>query len=188
VNRTLLDAARRGFPDPVLLAGLCPVVAPAQGPLAGLAMGAAAALVLVASAITIHATRRLVMPEVRFPALLVVTAAWVTVADLVMQASMFQLRLTLAFYVPLLAMNCLLLSALEEEAFRDGSREAFIRLLWLALAVFGWAGAVGAVRGLLGPHLPVFTAAPGAFLALSLLAAAGVAILAVRRRPPAELP
>src|SRR5690606_25977159 len=110
-----------------------------------------------------------------------VTATWVTAVDLALQAWLFPLRLTLGFYVPLMAMNCLLLSALEEEGFRDGSPGALGRLAWLAVAVFCWAGAVGAARGALGPHLPVFTAAPGAFLVLALLAAVGAALVAPRR-------
>ena len=165
----------------LLLLGLCPMVAPATTLRNGLAMGAAALFVLVASALAVHACRRLVLPSAHVPVLLVVTALAATVADLVLQAAFHPLRQALGLYLPLLAMNVLLLSALESGGMQDGSRAALKRTLWLGLAVFAWVTAAGALRELLADGtlaadrvgnagLALFAAPAGAFLVLGGLA------------------
>jgi electron transport complex protein RnfE len=175
----------------VALLGLCPLLAKSTTLLSGACMGATAAVVLLGSAASLVACRRLVPASAPLIFLLLLTAAWVSVADLALQAWLFSLRQTLGAYVPLIAANCLLLSVLEERVLREGGaalRHACLTGAWIILgatvvggirelAAGGTLLADAALIGLAPPQtgggtfLALMHAPAGALLALGVLAA-----------------
>ena len=176
---------------PLLFLGVCPLLAKSTTLLSGVCLGAAAALVLCGSALSLLICRRLVPAAAPLVFLLLLNTTWVSVIDLVLQVSLFPLRQELGVYLPLIAANCLVLSTLEEGVLGEGSRAA----LWRAGRIGTWillcVAAVGAVRelaatGLLlgdaallgfappapgGTGFAVMRSPAGAFLVLGLLAA-----------------
>jgi electron transport complex protein RnfE len=174
---------------PELLA-LCPLLVAATSLIQGAVLSLVFLFVFCMAAVSASACRRLVPPEAETACLLILAAAWVSIADLVLQAAAFPLREALGIYVPIMAGNWLLLVHLGESALtrRPGRALAAafgvgirVALLVTAAAALRELAATGALLEdapwLPGRHdapitLPIFAAAPGAFLALALLVAA----------------
>ncbi|MBI2993330.1 MAG: hypothetical protein HYY48_04040 [Gammaproteobacteria bacterium] len=188
-------ATGRGFrqSSSLELLSLCPLLAASTSLLSALTMSSAFIFVLCASAISASCCRRLIAPEAELACLLILAAAWVSIADLVLQAGLYPMRATLGIYVPVMACNCLLLVHLEENALTSGPRAALSAALGTGMRVAAWVVAVGLLReltsmgGLLSDAallewlsrlefvpftLPVLASAPGVFIALSILVAA----------------
>ncbi|HXI10167.1 MAG TPA: Rnf-Nqr domain containing protein, partial [Thermodesulfobacteriota bacterium] len=87
---TLWQEFRKGFWQDIapfrLVLGTCPALAVTNSVINGLAMGLAALFVLVTSNVLISAIRRLISPQVRIPAYVVIIATLVTVADMFLAA------------------------------------------------------------------------------------------------------
>ena len=72
----------------VLVLGTCPTLAISTSVIAAFGMGIAATAVLILSNMAISAIRKIVPDPVRIPCYIVVIAGFVTVVELVMEASM----------------------------------------------------------------------------------------------------
>ena len=173
--------------NPVLaeMLGLCSALAVTTSVRNGLGMGLAVLAVLTASNIVLSATRKLVTDRLRTAVSLLVIVCFVSCADLLMQAFAPALSDSLGIYLPLTAVNCLLLSRTEGFAGKNGvlssAADGICRGLGYAAALL----LVSAVRELLGAGtlngiriLPQRFAAEamatpvGGFLVLGCLAAA----------------
>ena len=86
--------------------------------MSGLTAGIVFGIVLLLSAVSISSLRNLIPHRYRLAYILVITATWVTIVDLLLQAGAYDMRLGLDIYVPLMAMNTLVLMLLETEALR----------------------------------------------------------------------
>lgn len=176
----------------VALFGLCPLLAKSTTLLSGACMGATAAGVLFASTCCLIVCRRLVPASSALVFLFLLTATWVSIADLALQAWLYSLRQTLGIYIPLIATNCLLLSVLEDRVLREGAA-AFRHVCMIGGWMILGTGIIGGIRelaasgtllgdaGLIGlapsqagggTVLAIMHAPAGAFLALGVLAAA----------------
>lgn len=142
-------AARVPAPAPLLLYGLCPLLAPAHTLLTGLAMGLLAATVLGAVTLVLRWCRNLVAAPLAAALALLLTASCVSALDLLLQSLLFPLRAALGIYLPLIAGNALILSLLDEQ-FAQSAREAWRRALRNAGAMLVLATACGALRELAG--------------------------------------
>jgi len=183
----------------LLLFGICPLLVASTTLLSGVVMGAAAAFVLCASAASLAICRRFVPAAAPLVFLLILTAFWTSILDLVLQSWMFPMRQGLGIYLPLIAGNCLVLAVLEEEVLGEGTGRALARVGRTGGGILLCVAAVGAVRefaatgsllgdaALLGFEPPahgvaglaIMRSSTGAFLALALLAASAQAF---RRR------
>ncbi|MBN2666737.1 MAG: electron transport complex subunit E [Bacteroidales bacterium] len=167
----------------VMVLGTCPALATTSSSLNGLGMGLATTFVLVCSNVVIALMSRLIPDKVRIPAFIVVIASFVTVVDLVMQAYVPDLYLTLGIFIPLIVVNCIVLGRAEAFASKNSVWSSFIDGAGMGLGFTLALGILGALREILGSGaifgykfiqgdgILVFILAPGAFIALGYLIA-----------------
>lgn len=138
--------------NPVLagMLGLCSALAITTSVRNGLGMGLAVLGVLTASNIVLSATRNLVPDRLRTAVSLLVIACFASCADLLMQAFAPSLSESLGIYLPLTAVNCLLLSRAKEFAGRNGILASAADGICRGLGYAGVLLLVSAVRELLG--------------------------------------
>lgn len=96
--------------------GLGPLLARSTTLTSAVMLGSGFILVLMFSSVTLSVIRNLVPHQFRLVFILMITSVWVSVLDLLLQAYLYQLRVMVDIYVPLLAMNSLVLLLLEQEA------------------------------------------------------------------------
>lgn len=128
--RDLTRGVIRENPVFVTLLGLCPSLAVTTHTANGIALGLTLLIVLVLTSLSVSLLRTVLPPAYRVPAHLAVIALFVTLADAVMTAYLPSLREALGIFVPLLAVNCIIL----------GRAEAFARTVPPARAVLDALG------------------------------------------------
>ncbi|MDF1579314.1 MAG: electron transport complex subunit E [Desulfuromonadales bacterium] len=169
-----------------LLLGLCPTLAVTTSAENGLGMGLATTFVLLCSNSVVALLRKVIPPQVRIPAFIVIIASFVTVVQLCMEAYLYSLYQALGIFIPLIVVNCLILGRAEAFASKNTFRTAFFDGLGMGtgftLALF----LLGAVREIFGSGtllgvalfgegyqpLLLMILPPGAFITLGLLLAA----------------
>ena len=95
--------------------GLCPTLAVTNTLANGIAMALATAFVLIASSVLVSSLKRFIPNEVRISAYILIIATFVTVVDLVMAALVPAIYNTMAAFIALIVVNCLILG--RQEAF-----------------------------------------------------------------------
>jgi electron transport complex protein RnfE len=190
------DFPRRLWGENPLLAclvGLCPALAVSDRLANALLLAAVMLFALLGTGIASVALERLVPPRLRLPARLLLASALVSAAQRLLWALAPTLTAGLGVYLPLLAVNCLLLGSAGAGSLSQGVLEAAGRGAAFAAALaaialvrevlgagtitlfpLGSFGGVWRIRGLVPAR--VLAAAPGAFLLL------GYASALVRRR------
>ncbi|PTV97068.1 electron transport complex protein RnfE [Rhodobacter aestuarii] len=146
--------ARDGFWDKNIVFGqllaLCPALAITGTATNGLGMGLASTAVLIASNGIISALRKVIAPEIRIPAFVLIIACIVTVVDMALNAYVHDLHKVLGLFIPLIVTNCAILGRAEAFASRNG----VIPSLWDGLMMgIGFTVAlvlVGALREVFG--------------------------------------
>lgn len=103
----------------VQLLGLCPLLAVSNSVVNALGLGFATLLVLCGSNLTVSLIRRRVTPAVRLPAFVMIIAAFVTCAELLMQAYAFELYQALGIFIPLIVTNCAILGRADAFASKN---------------------------------------------------------------------
>ncbi|MBE3582557.1 MAG: electron transport complex subunit RsxE [Limnochordaceae bacterium] len=96
-----------------LMIAFCPALAVTTAVINGAAMGAAVIFVLLGTNIIVSLMRKIVPSEVRIPVYTIVIATFVTVADLVLAATMPSVHKVLGLFVPLIVVNCIILGRAE---------------------------------------------------------------------------
>ncbi len=166
-----------------LLLGLCPTLATTTSAQNGLGMGLATTFVLLCSNVVISLLRKVIPDRVRIPAYIVIIATFVTIVDMGMQATFYQLHKTLGLFIPLIVVNCIILGRAEAFASKNSLWLSFWDGLLMGLGFTFALFILGSVRELLGAGtwlnwhlLPehwntilVFVLAPGAFLSLGFI-------------------
>ena len=134
----------------VLLLGLCPALATTTSLQNGLGMGLSTTAVLTCSALVISLLCKVIPSKIRMASCLVVIAAFTTTADLLMQAFMQSLSDRLGIYVPLIAVNCIILSHAENYSSKNSPGKAFLDGLFTGLGFTGALVVLGSIREILG--------------------------------------
>jgi len=165
------------------LLGMCPTLAVTGNMNAAMTMVGATAFVLISANLIVSLIRGLLRPHLRILVFTLTIATFVTIADRFLAAFMFQMSKELGPYVPLIIVNCIIISRCEICASKQGVGTAFADALGMSLG-FGVAlASIASVREVLGsgtwfglPVLPatwpgwgVLVLPPGAFLTLGLL-------------------
>ena len=168
-------------PTFVLLLGMCPTLATTTSAIDGLSMGLATLFVLVLSNMVISAIAPVVPDKVHIPVYIVVIATFVTVLQLVMQAFVPGVYASLALFIPLIVVNCIVLGRAEAFASKNGVIDSALDGIGVGLGFTLALTVIGLVREILGSgsafgfhFLPgdgilAFVMAPGAFLVLGYL-------------------
>ncbi|HBT86940.1 MULTISPECIES: electron transport complex subunit RsxE [unclassified Desulfobacter] len=165
------------------LLGLCATLAVTNGMKPALTMGVCVAFVLVCANVVISLIRNLLTPHLRIVVFTLTIATFVTVADRVLAAYMFQMSKTLGPYIPLIIVNCIIICRCEVCASKQNVVIAAADALGQSIG-FGLAlASIAAIREILGtgmlmgfrvlpafwPDWVIMVLPPGAFITLGLL-------------------
>ena len=86
-------------PTFVLLLGMCPTLGTTSSAINGMSMGLATAFVLICSNVVIAAIKGVIPDKVRIPSFIVISATFVTVVQMIMEAYVPALYKTLGLYM-----------------------------------------------------------------------------------------
>lgn len=174
----------------VLVLGTCPTLATTASVMGALAMGLAAAAVLVCSNVAISLLRKVIPSAVRIPCYIVIIAGFVTLVQMLMHAYLPELYELLGIYLALITVNCIILGRAEMFAGKNGVLRSALdgagmglgfTLALLAMAsvreIFGGGTFWGVQIPFISDYkIEFLTKAPGGFLVFGLLIAAVNAI------------
>lgn len=134
----------------VQLLGLCPLLAVSSTFVNALGLGLATTLVLLASNAAVSLIRKLVRPEIRIPAFMLIIASFVTAIDLSMQAWFYDLHRILGIFIPLIVTNCAILGRAEAYASRVSVDRAALDGLMMGIGFTLVLVVLGGMRELIG--------------------------------------
>ncbi len=167
------------------LLGMCPVLAVTNSLAGALTMGLATSFVLLSSNVVVSLLRNQLQPHLRILVYTLTIASFVTIADRFLAAFVPDMSLLLGPYIPLIIVNCLIISRAEACASKQGLGPAIGDALGQGGGFVLGLLCLGAVRELLGagslfgvpvmpdawPNWLIMILPPGAFLTLGLLIA-----------------
>ncbi len=145
-----LNGLLRQNPVFVLLLGLCPALASSTSLQTGLCMGLSTAAVLACSELVVSLLSKVIPDKIRTASCLVVIATFTTITDLLLQAFACNLSEALGLYIPLIAVNCIILSRAETFASHNSPGKSFLDGLFTGLGFTGALAILSAVREILG--------------------------------------
>jgi electron transport complex protein RnfE len=102
-----------------LALGLCPALAITTNLKNAVGMGLVVLCVLVASNTTVSLFHRWIPYKVRIPCFLIIIATFVSMADLLMKANFPGIERNLGIFVPLMAVNCIIIGRVETFASKN---------------------------------------------------------------------
>lgn len=156
--------------DPAMTApGLCPLLAVVATWQGGVAMGLVCLSALVVISVIISLMRDLIPAALRLTIIILVSATVLSMVQMLMQLWFYESSLHAGIYVPLVAMNCLVLSQAEEYAVRHSVLRSLAQALVMGGVILLLLAVIGAVREY--SDLMVIRQAPGALLLLALVLA-----------------
>ncbi len=178
------------------LLGLCPVLAVTGAMKPAVTMAGATAFVLICANVIVSLIRHLLKPHLRILVFTMTIATFVTIADRFLAAFLPEMSDKLGPYVPLIIVNCIIISRCEICASKQGVVTAFSDAVGVSFGILLALGSVATVREILGsgkwfelsilpegcPTLGLMIMPPGAFLTLGLLLGLVNWIGAVRER------
>ena len=133
----------------VLLLGACPAMALTTDVRAALAIGLAALVVMVLSSVVIAALARLIPQGARLAACVLVTTAFVSVVEMLMNAYLPSVYSMMGIYLAVCAVNLLVFGAAENAA-EAGFGKALVNALVAGLVFTAVILVVAAIRELFG--------------------------------------
>ena len=142
------DLSKSLEPATLSLVGLTPLLAVCTTLISGLAMGLAYLAALCLTSVTVSCSRRFIPGDASLVYLLLISAAWVSIIDVLMQACSYALREQLGIYLYLLAMNTTLLFHLEISSLQKSFRENVRSILKTGLTGVGLLSVTGLLREL----------------------------------------
>ncbi len=176
------------------LLGMCPTLAVTNAMKPALTMAAATAFVLICANVLVSLIRGSLRPHLRILVFTLTIATFVTVADRFLAAYVYEMSKELGPYVPLIIVNCLIISRCEICASKQKVGVAAADAVGMSLGFAVALASIATVREILGsgtwlglralpaswPGWGIMVLPPGAFLTLGLLL--GAAEWATRAR------
>ncbi len=137
-------------PAMVQLLGLCPLLAVSNSFASALGLGLTTLIVLTLSNLFISLLRNFLYDAIRLPAQIMVIAGFVTLADMVLQYSFFELHQRIGLFVALIVTNCTLLGRAEVFARKNSPLYALLDGFMMGLGFLLVLLAMGTIREVLG--------------------------------------
>lgn len=167
------------------LLGMCPTLAVTAAMKPAMTMVAATAFVLICANVITSLIRHLLKPHLRIVVFTLTIATFVTVADRLLAAFAYPMSKELGPYVPLIIVNCMIISRCEACSSKQSLGIAFADAVGVSLGFMLALGSVATAREILGmgtwfglsllpegfPRWGLMVMPPGAFLTLGLLLA-----------------
>ena len=138
--------------NPVLvqLLGMCPTLAVTNSLENALVMGMAATFVVVMSNMITSTLRHLVQPHVRILIFTLTIATFVTIADLVLKAYLFDVSKQLGPFIPLIIVNCMIICRAEVVAIKSGLARSLADAFGIGIGFTLALSLLGVIRETLG--------------------------------------
>lgn len=179
-----LCAAIAENPVLVLFLGACPAMAVTNSVIGALGMGSAVLLVMLLSSFLISLLGRVIPERAQIPACILVTAGFVSIVQLLMNAFLPTVYPMLGVYLAVSAVNLLIFSS-AERACERGIGASLLDSLLTGLGFLAALLVMGTIREVLGSgcfagaslpffanyNIPLLSQAPGGFLVFAILAA-----------------
>jgi len=150
ISQLIKDGLWTENPGLVKLLGLCPLLAVSNTLINGLSLGLATMLTLLVSNTLVSTFRASISPAIRIPLYVLLIASTVSIIELLMQAWLPNLFVTLGIFLPLIVTNCLILGRAEAFAVRQPIRFAIADALAMGLGFMAVLVLLGAARELIG--------------------------------------
>lgn len=157
--------------------GICPLLVAADTLPTGAAIGMVYLSAFTLISLIMYSVRSLVPVELRVTAIVLVSATVLACIHIFLLFWFYELTQKLGIYVPLIAMNCLVLAHAEEYALQNHLLPVLVHGLMIGMGILLLMIVISGIREYSG--LSIIQQAPGAFLLLA-LAIAGVQWLAAR--------
>jgi len=164
--------------------GLCPTLAVTTSAFNGLGMGVATTSVLIFSNMAISLVARFIPAKVRIPCYIVIIATFVTILEFLLAAYVPALNQALGIFIPLIAVNCIVMGRAEAFASQNGPiLSAFDGLAMgggftIGLTIMGSIREIFGTMSIFGftisetfPQTIAMILPPGAFITLAFLMA-----------------
>lgn len=168
------------------LLGMCQVLAVTNGMKPAMTMALATAFVLLSANLIVSIIRGLLKPHLRILVFTLTIATFVTLVDQFLAAFMYDMSKQLGPYVPLIIVNCLIISRCEICASKQSVFTAFSDAVGMSLGFALALASIAGVREILGSgsffgltifpegmwaNWGIMVLPPGAFLTLGVLLA-----------------
>lgn len=134
----------------VLILGTCPTLATTTTVIGALAMGLAAAAVLICSNMVISLFRKIIPDTVRIPCYIVVIAGFVTIVEMLMHAYLPDLYDLLGVYLALITVNCIILGRAEMFANKNSVGKSALDGIGMGIGFTIALVAMATIREILG--------------------------------------
>ncbi len=134
----------------VLILGTCPTLAMTKSVFAALGLSLATAVVLLCSNIVISALRNIIPDKVRIPCYIIIIATFVTLVQMFIHAYFPDLYSTLAAFLELIVVNCIILGRAEMYASKNTVFNSILDALGMGLGFIGALVLMGSIREILG--------------------------------------
>ena len=161
----------------ILFLGACTAMGATTTLLGAVAMGVAALIVMVLSALVITALKKVIPECARIPAVVIIVTGFVSIVQMLMNAFLPEIYQMLGIYVAVAAVYLLIFGTADEScvvrAVKNGLRFLVILVIMgLVREVLGSGSVAGFDIAFLADYtIPVMTKAPGGFVVYSILAA-----------------
>lgn len=161
----------------ILFLGACTAMGATTTLLGAVAMGVAALIVMVLSALAITALKKVIPECARIPAVVIIVTGFVSIVQMLMNAFLPEIYQMLGIYVAVAAVDLLIFGTADEScvvrAVKNGLRFLVILVIMgLVREVLGSGSVAGFDIAVLADYtIPVMTKAPGGFVVYSILAA-----------------
>ena len=179
-TQELIKGLWRENPVLVQLLGLCPTLAVTNSVANSLAMSAATFFVLLGSSIFVSSLKKVIPNEVRISSYILVIATFVTIADMILEATVPTVHKALGAFVALIVVNCIILGRQEAFSSRNSVARSALDAIGMGIGFTLTLTLMGAVREVLGngtilghsvfgPHYEpwvIMILPPGGFLTL----------------------
>jgi electron transport complex protein RnfE len=179
-SQELIKGLWRENPVLVQLLGLCPTLAVTNTVANSLAMSAATFFVLLGSSVLVSSLKKVIPNEVRISSYILVIATFVTIADMILEATVPNVHKALGAFVALIVVNCIILGRQEAFSSRNSVARSALDAIGMGIGFTLTLTLMGAVREVLGngtllghsvfgPHYEpwvIMILPPGGFLTL----------------------
>jgi len=132
------------------LLGMCPTLAVTGGMQTAMTMAAAVAFVLICANILVSLIRDLLKPHLRILVFTLTIATFVTIADRVLAAMMYEMSKQLGPYIPLIIVNCVIICRCEVCASKQSVAVATSDAVGQSLGFTLALASIASVREILG--------------------------------------
>jgi len=146
----LLKGVWRENPVLVQLLGLCPALAVTNSVANSIAMSGAVLFVLTGSSLLVSTIKRVVPTDVRISTYILIIATFVTIADMILEASVPAVHKELGAFVALIVVNCIILGRQEAFASKNTVGRSLLDALGMSAGFTLTMLLMGTVREVLG--------------------------------------